>query len=705
MISKYTGPRKCVCFIALMSMALGTSLALAQTQEKPVKIEEIRVIAPQEEGYRVEESTTGTKTETPLREVPRSIQVIPQPLIRDQGAVVLDDAIRNVSGLTRSSSSNYGFFNNYLSRGLNLNFLRDGIPDGFTINGYARTLTDVEQIEVLKGPGSALYGSGDPGGSINLITKKPQMGPAYELRTGIGSFDTYYGQGDATGSLVEDKLAYRLIGNYYNSRGFRDISNQTVEVLPRLLWKANSKHTLRFDFDYRELIVVADPVGIPFNGTGLVSVPASTKLYSPLSTTNTQIYRGLIAHAWEVSNVLTIRQNFVYMNHGLHLLREQAPLVVGNSLTARNLRDQTDRHNEILYQVEPVWTFVAAGIQHTVLSGFEFHQDRISTVRRTAALPNIADIRNPIFPEMALPGLPFVKNFDRSIEANQYGLYLQDQVKFNEQWQVRLAGRYDHFDVADDGQKLAGQSATNESNSADRLSGEAGLVYSPSKMTSFYGGIAKSHRAILTTESNRTAFAPESALQYELGNRSFFWDGKLATNLAVYEVTRENFLQTILGQPDPIPVGKQRTRGVELDLTAQPVRGWSTIATYSWQQAKYVTLLAPNTAFQDHTVIGVPRTNASLFTSYEFQEGAVKGFGVGGGVTYQAGFFIDMANRQKVPDYILGDLVFFYRQKKYDVQVNVYNIGDRDWFRNGVNGGALPGYPLSALATLRWKFS
>lgn len=685
-------------------LALGAPMAFAQSQEKKdVTVEQVTVSDQAEGRYRADTTTSGTKTETPLREVPRSIQVIPQQLIRDQGAVNVDDAVRNVSGLVRSSSSNYGFFNNYLSRGLNMQFLRDGVPDGFTLNGYFRTLTDVEQIEVLKGPGSALYGSGDPGGSINLITKKPQMLAEYELRSGIGSFNTYYGQADATGALVNDKLAYRIIGNAYDSQGFRDVSRHTREILPRLLWKPTSKRTLRFDFDYRNIEAVADPIGLPFAGTGIVNLPASTKLYSPLSNTTTQIYRGTIADVWEASNVLTVRQNLVYMKHDVHLLREQAGVVAGQALTGRRLRDQVDQHNETLYQMEPIWNFQTDQIKHTVLSGFEFHTEHISTARSVAVLPSIPNMSSPVFLETSQAGLPFIKNFDRSITSNQYGLYLHDQIKFNEQWQVRLGGRYDHFDISDNGQKLAGQLSTDpqrhEANSADRFSGNAGLVYSPSKVTSFYGGISESHRAILTTESNRTAFAPESAGQYELGNRSYFWDGKLATNLAIYQVTRRNFLQNVF--PDPIPVGKQRTRGVELDFTAQPVKGWSVLGTFTVQDAKFVTLLAPNASFQDHTVVGVSRTLSSLFTTYEFQQGMAKGFGLGGGVSYRSPYFLDIPNTQKVPDYILGDLVFFYRQGLYDIQINVYNVGNTDWFKNGVNGGALPGEPISVLTTLR----
>jgi iron complex outermembrane recepter protein len=231
------------------------------------------------EAYGPPADEAALKTETPLRDIPQSIHIIPQKLIQDQGAVNLDDVVQDVSGVTQSSMDNNGFNNNYVVRGLAVSYYRDGIPDGPTQNGFQRTLTDIQEVEVLKGPGSALFGSGAPGGTFNLISKQPLTVPEYRFTSTFGSFDTYREFLDVTGPLT-NQLDYRFIGNYETTSGFRGVGGEMEEVLPSIIWRPADNQVVTVHFDYRNMRVTPDDVGIPFVGPELLKVPETNTYYS-----------------------------------------------------------------------------------------------------------------------------------------------------------------------------------------------------------------------------------------------------------------------------------------------------------------------------------------------------------------------------------------------------------------------------------------
>jgi iron complex outermembrane receptor protein len=339
-------------------------------------------------------------------------------------------------------------------------------------------------------------------------------------------------------------------------------------------------------------------------------------------------------------------------------------------------------------------------IKHTVLTGFEYQGHWIQTTRMTAPLPNIANVFSPVIVEQSNAGLVYANNFSRDIESRQYGIYAQDQMELTEQWKVRVGGRGDCFDTSD----------FNRLNSIDReatsykTNGQGGVVFQPIPETSFYGGASRGHQAILTTEAANTALPPENSTQFELGNKTLLLDGKLSINTALFTVTRKNFLVTI--GPDTIPVGEQRTEGVDVDLQSEPIKGWICYANYSLQDAVLVSVpVAPAAASPNgHRPTGIPENSANLWTTYELQDGALKGFGFGGGITYKDNVFLDQLNTQGIPSYIVGDVVAFYKIDPVVVQLNVYNVADSLYFRNGVNSGALPGNPLAFQGTVRVNF-
>lgn len=663
-------------------------------------------------GDRKRLSSVSSKTGTPLRDVPASVQIIPQKTIKDTGATTLNEAIRNSPSVQQSSQSNYGFANTYSIRGLTQSFLKDGINDGLSVNGYARTLTDVESIEILKGPGSSLFGSLSPGGTINLITKKPQSTPAASVNFTTGSYGAYGGTVDFTGPLDRNNsLLYRFNGGYNTLDGFKGLGNSNIEILPKLTWKPNEFNTINFSFDYRRINVDPDSFGIPFRGTELLNVPRETRFYTPFAFSTQEIYRGATSHEWQVNPDLLVRNNFAVTSRELNFARNTAggfttttnPDGSVNYLTTpanRGLREQTDKNIDLTYQTEGLWKTQTGSIKHTILAGVEYQYKRYDSVRDSVTFPALANAFNPVLETSRSQAISIVRDYNTRQTANYGGVYLQDQIELSEQLKVRLGGRFDIFGIGRTG--FVGTDTRAYAQSPSAFSYQAGLVYQPIREVSLYGGVSKNFLAPISTEGMTSVFdPPESALQYEVGAKTELFDGKLALNLAFYDITRENFIITL--NSIRLPIGAQKTRGVELDFTAKPSDGWSLYGGLALADAKLTNL--PNTRiFEGNRPTGVPNAAASLGTSYQFQSGSLKGFGIGGSLTYRDSIFTTNDNRRSLPAYTTLDLALFYRRDDFDAQLNIYNVTDTSYFRNGSNGGGLPGLPLTVAASVGFKF-
>ena len=691
-----------VVLVAVALSALWTAAVPAQDQ-KPIPLPEVTVDAPYARPAVPQGATTGTKTDTPLMDVPATVIVVPGEVLAEQGAYSLDAITRNVSGVAYAAQSAYGFFNNFVIRGLSQQFLRDGVIDGPTINGYARSLTDVDRVEVLKGPGSALYGSGQPGGTINLISKLPTETPLYALYASGGSFGTYRFGLDLGGPLGTPDLGYRLNTAYYHTDGFRDVSSTVKEFLPLVRWKLNPDNVLTVKFDYRNIDATADTVGIPFRGRALIGVPRETKLYTPYAGTEQDVYRVAVKLESQLTPDLLLRNNLVLLQRDLDLLRNAAnPAFAANgvTLTGRNLRDQTDHWAEWLYQIEPVWNVSTGPVWHTLLGGFEYQRHLLDTQRRTATLPSIANVFAPVSVDPPRGALVFVPNFDRHSDLADYGVYAQDQITLTRQWKARLGLRFDRFD-SEDFDRL---NRPRRQRTDNALSWNAGLLYQPIPVTSFYAGVSRSVFGIITSEAAQgAALPPEKGLQYELGNKTLLLDGRISINVALFQTTRENFLVAV--GPNQIPIGGQRTRGAELDVASEPIRGWKLYANYAYQDTE-LARLSPTDPSQNkhHRAVGVPESSAALWSTYEIQAGPLRGLGAGGGVTYKGGIFLDTLNTQRLPEFAVVDLVGFYRTKHVDYQINVNNVADTTYFFTGRNGAGAPGDPLSVFGSIALKY-
>ena len=235
------------------------------------------------QGYTPGVATTGSETATPIKDLPASVVVVPKEVISEQTGKTMNQVMRNVSSVQPVYGGGYSFADNYVIRGLRMRFLRDGVPDGPPLINYNRSFADVESIEVLKGPGSAVYGGSAPGGVINLTSKQPSKNFGASAEVSAGGLGLRQVTGDVTGALSDSANA-RLIFNDYHTDGIRGLAVNIRELAGKQDYRINAANKVSLGYEQRENNNVVDNYGILYNTAGqIVSSPRDSRYYSRLT--------------------------------------------------------------------------------------------------------------------------------------------------------------------------------------------------------------------------------------------------------------------------------------------------------------------------------------------------------------------------------------------------------------------------------------
>jgi iron complex outermembrane receptor protein len=671
------------------------------------------------------------KTGTPIGNVPRSIEIVPEKLFNAQGDTTLSQVLPDVSGASQGGQYNFGFFDRFIIRGLNATFLNDGLPEGTSdLTGYVHTLTGVQSVEVLKGPGSALYGSAEEGGTINLVHFKPSDSFGAWASEQFGSFNTTTTNAAVTGPTGIDGVDGRLDVAYEHSDGFRDLTNQTGEILGSLSWRP-AHHDIEFRAEYHNLQDVPDAEGLPFsppNGTGEpLDVPADYKYYTPFAFANQQIERVFLTDAWSVSEALLVNLRASWTGRDVDLARNSGGSVAlegaDYSLTRRQLRRQTDNSNDLMFQAEPTWYFDTDGIKHTLVTGAEARELNVGTTRETADLPNIANIYDPAVNDGSLASLDFECDASHSCDdaklvAQFYGIYAVDQIDVTDSLKLRLSVRKDWFNTeaearsdipANGGQEepcVPPQSTecplvpgSPEKRLDAPASWDEGVVYYLSPKLSAFGGFSSAAYPIFNTEEPESVGqTPETGTQGEVGLR--VQADRLTASTSFYRATRDNVF-TVLTEPNPggpgdidVPqVFSYRVEGWETDLNLRPSDSFSILGNFA-AQTPVVTGYPQTPANIGHSVPSVPTLLANIWASYVlpmkvWSDNPVFSFGV----QYRNHEFADAANTRFIPGDPVFNLALAIPCGQWQLQAGLSNLLDQRYFidATGTGGGAAPG--------------
>lgn len=666
---------------------------------------ELVVTGSQDSGYRVPDANTATKIDTPLIEIPQAIQVIPRQVIEDQKVQQVGEVLRNVSGVnvkTDYASS----VSTYIIRGFDTNAnLRNGFrQDNF--EAFTDTAT-IERIEVLKGPASVLYGQLEPGGIVNYITKKPLSQPYFSTTFSGGSYSYYRPEIDISGPLTPDKnILYRFVAAYENSGGFRDFAYKELYTFaPSLSVKLGERTNFDFQYEYANLNQSYDR-GLP-PITRSFDLPISFNFGEPSDRYELYANRVNAALDHQFSQNWRFRSGISVQTVDTSRFNFQ-PVDFSNPF-ADDGRTVERRYNQVLsytrdyaWQNDLIGKFKTGSIEHEVLLGFELSRTVFGySFLISTDVPSL-DILNPVY-GAAIP-TTFGEGFEQESNTYRTGIYFQDQIALLPNFKVLLGGRLDFVNFKDEyiPDLINGSGTDITERYYQEFSPRIGLVYQPAKNISLYASYTRAFKPNeFAIGAGEQGLEPETATQYELGVKGEFLDGKLTATLAVYDITKNNVSTTDLNNPDfTIAAGEVKSRGVELDIAGEILPGWNVITSYAHNDA-YVS--EDNSLPVGDRLANAPRNSASLWTTYEIQNGSWKGFGFGGGIFFVGDREATLPNTITIPSFVRTDATIFYRQENYQIGLNFKNLFDTRYYDSA--GFLLsPGAPFTVLGTVSVKF-
>ncbi|MEX0267526.1 TonB-dependent siderophore receptor [Leptolyngbyaceae cyanobacterium UHCC 1019] len=678
-------------------------LAYSLNPETDESDEEI-VVTGEQRGYRVPNATTGSRTDTPLRDLPFSVQVVPQELLRDRQVQSVNEALQTVAGVTPDNPS-YSAFEGVTIRGFTgRNIIRNGLRDDTNITNRV-AVPNIEQIEVLKGPAGALFSQGGPGGTVNIVTKKPLSIPRYTIEATIGNFDTYSGVLDFTGPLNDSKtLLYRFIAGASTTGTFIDFfDRRNFVIAPSLTWQISPATKLTFEGEYT-ISEQPNARGLPAKGTVLPNIngrlPRNRFIGEPEDELD-QNDRYALRFGYTLEHQLSSDWQ---LRNAFRATFQQAPqnslfpsaLLDDERTLERGLFSTKDQfQNNYILDTNVVGTFRTGSVAHKLLFGFDLNRDVFGASLRQFALAPI-DIFNPVYRQ---PRGELLAEFPRDLfTTDSLGIYLQDQINLLPNLKLLLGGR---FDIVSQKIEFADESESFQQDEA--FSPRVGLVYQPTDSLSLYASYSRSFLQSIGTALDNQLFQPERGTQYEVGIKADWLDRRLSTTLAFYQITRSNVLTTDPANPNfSIQTGEQRSRGIELDIAGEILPGWKIAAGYSYTDAR---ITEDNTLAIGNRINNVPEHAVSLWTTYEVQTGSLKGLGFGLGLFYVGQRQGDLDNSFEVPSYTRTDASLFYRRDNYRIGLNIENLFGVSYFETAESPlRVYYGAPFTVRGTVSWTF-
>jgi len=675
---------------------------------------------PYNKDYALPDAISAMKTDTPIMETPFSVQVVPKEVIRDQQVYSVEKAVQNVAGVT-PFPSNGGLHDQFVIRGFsNDSLYRDGflLPSVLGGGTSKRDPANVERFEVLKGPASVLFGRTEPGGIINLVTKKPQASSYYSLQQQFGSYDFYRTTLDATGAITsDDALLYRANLAYQNAGSFTDfVNSDRVFFAPVLTWNISPATQVNLEVEYLHFNEKANPGIPPIIGAADFGIP-SVNRPAPV---NRSLFVGEPGHNANNGDRTLVGFNWTHaFNEDWKLLHRFTsefldyntqglffyPGADPDGTLYRSFNDGYGETSQRYYNtLNLTGKFDTGPVKHSILLGYDFFQldDKMTNI--CCAFAPAFNIFSPRYNNGSLvqdtvndPNV-FVSNLNFTQTWN--GLYAQDQMEVYKGIFIMGGMRWDSAQVYNNSLNLT---ASDDS----RVNPRAGVLFRPIKWLSLYGSYSQNFgpsNSFFSTDGGKQA--PQTANQWELGAKTEFFDGRLNATLAFYDLTKNN-----LPAPDPLnplltrTIGQAQTRGMEFEVQGEILPGWRVIGAYA-----YLPDATINTGINaGNRLFLAPEHSGSLWTTYEFEQGAFQGLKFGSGVNGVSQRQGDEANDYQLPGYVTWNLMLGYGLKvgptRVSAQLNIDNLIDKTYYAGSNSTYQIQfGAPRTFLGSLRVEY-
>ncbi|HYE47412.1 MAG TPA: TonB-dependent siderophore receptor [Caulobacter sp.] len=666
-------------------------------EEAPTDVEGL-IVTGQSRGYVAVDSVTATKTDTPLLDIPQSINVVTREQLDDQALYSLGDVLRYVPGVTVGQGE--GNRDQITLRGQNTtaDFFLDGVRDD---TQYYRGLYNIERIEVLKGPYALIFGRGGGGGIVNRVQKTPS---ADDLFFGGRASANSFGAWDVSADLnapMGERAAFRVNGTFESLANHRDhYDGERYALNPYVAidlgggWKTG----LSYEYVHDDRVTdrgVPSLAGRPLDGY-------RDQFFGVPGVNNTQLEAHIVKLRLDgdLTDSLQLSTTLLYGDYDkiyTNVYANGAATSQTGTVALAAYTDPTQREN-LLLQTNLVWTVSTGPLDHKLLFGFEYGDQHSVNLRRNGVLSNATfSLSNPVFPTVTFPTQ--VRSTVSTVET--VSVYVQDQMSIGPHFDVVVGLRYDRFDI--DGVDRQPNPDRPFGRVDEKVSPRLGVIYKPVEPVSLYASYSRSFLPrsgdqFLTLSTTQEDLEPESFTNYELGAK---WDitPRLNVTAAVFQLDRTNATT-----PDPnnpaltINAGATRTRGFEVSATGALTASWQVSAGYAWQDAT----LRGNDAVR---LAQTPEHQFSLWNRYDVNER----LGLGLGIIHQADQYAAIrttAAATRLPSFTRVDAAVFYTvNDRLELQLNVENLLDETYFPDAHNNNNIStGAPLNARFTLRTRF-
>lgn len=648
------------------------------------------------QGYHATRSASATRTDTAIHETPQSISVVSKDVVEDLGATRLQDALDYAGGVGRANNFGGQGLTTFTVRGFTTGeFYRNGFP----INRGYPNMPDantIERLEVLRGPATMLYGRGDPGGTFNVVSKQPLAERTVTLGSQLNDQGMKRGTLDASGPLDEEgRLAYRL--NVVGEGGdtFRDhVETERYGVTPVITWQATDDTKVTFEGDFmrnnhpldRGLTRFPNQRGTPSRDTFWGDKDAG-KLHNDNNMAQLRFEHAL-------SDNWTLGGGFQWLDGSLkgNAIEANGPGSLGadGRTLQRNFNYRKLEWTDKDYQLNLTGHFSTGGFDHTLLTGIEYEDyDYKSIIQRSSAAAGTypIDIFDPVYGQPR-PALTRTPTHDKE-NLKTYAAFVQDQVALTERLKVLAGARFERFEH--DYQNYVGKSWQAADNA---VTPRVGVIYDLTDTVAVYADAARSFKPNTGASREGGGFAPEKGKSYEMGIKWEALDRQLSVDAAIYQIEKKNVLTT-----DPVDntfsvaAGQVRSRGFDLNVAGNLTPEWRVIGGYAYVDAE---VTRDNTLRSGTRLMNIPRNSFSLLNVYEFQDGALKGLGLGAGGKYvdqRAGQTANTAFSMSA--YTVVDLLGYYKvNERVRLNLDVKNLFNRE-YEEGAFGNiyAYPGAP------------
>jgi len=663
----------------------------------------VTVYGPLPAGYRADTTSTATRTNTALEDVPQSITVITSDLIEDQAMQGMADVVLYVPGVTMGQGEGHRDAPTIRGNASTADFFVDGVRDDVQ---YYRDLYNAERIEVLKGPNAMIFGRGGGGGVINRVTKAPFFDAERSLTLEGGSNDHWRFTTDLNQPLGET-LAGRLNLMFEDSGSYRDhVELERWGVNPTVLIQPNERLSIQLGYEHFSDQRVVDR-GVPSYQGRPLATDASTYFGNPdVSRADAAVDALNSTVQYIAGSGLVIRNRTAFADYD-KFYQNVFPGAVspdGSQVSIAAYNNHTRREN-LFSQTDLIFNAYTGEVRHTLLAGLELGRQRTSNFRNTGYFNNVTtSVLTPVTsPTVAVP-VTFrqsATDADNHVDATVAALYVQDQMQLTQSLQLVLGLRFDVFDL-DFRNNRNGEYLGRR----DELwSPRAGVIWSPIEPLSLYASYSISHLpssgdqfASLTATSQ--TLEPEEFTSYEIGARYTLRPG-LVLSGAVYRLDREN---TSARDPlDPsltVQTGATRSEGVEIGLAGQINRNWRVMGGYAYQEAEIVSDTTVAAAGQQVPL--TPRHSFSLWNRYQFTPKWAAGLGV----IHQDEVFTGIDNAVVLPEFTRVDAAVYYDvTDNVRAQLNVENLFDEGYYSTAhSNNNITPGAPRAFRVSLTTRF-